>query len=299
MTNKLSIRFFKDREVRAIWNDDESNWYFSVLDIIGAINEQDDYQKNRNYWKYLKTKIQKESSELVSGTNQLNGVINRMKLKAADGKSYLTDVVDQAGVDLLAKKIPNNKANEFLDWFTYSDNSIDGQSRKKAYSLWESNLIAENEVGTVKALQKIHAFLFGGLYDFAGKIRTKTISKGGTLFCRAEYLPQNLGIIEQMPQTTFDEIVDKYVEMNMAHPFMEGNGRSTRIWLDIIFKQSLKQCVDWSKIDKKAYLNAMHASTTDSKPIKSLLKQALTNQITDRELFMKGIDYSYYYEQEE
>ncbi len=299
MTNKLSIRFFKDREVRAIWNDDESKWYFSVLDIIGAINEQDDYQKNRNYWKYLKTKIRKESSELVSGANQLNGAINRMKLKAADGKSYLTDVVDQAGVELLAKKIPNNRANEFLDWFTYSDNSIDGQSRKKAYSLWESNLIAENEVGTVKALQKIHAFLFGGLYDFAGKIRTKTISKGGTLFCRAEYLPQNLEIIEQMPQTTFDEIVDKYVEMNMAHPFMEGNGRSTRIWLDIIFKQSLKQCVDWSKIDKKAYLNAMHASTTDSKPIKSLLKQALTNQITDRELFMKGIDYSYYYEQEE
>ena len=306
MTNKLSIRFFKDREVRAIWNDDESKWYFSVLDIIGAINEQDDYQKNRNYWKYLKTKIRKESSELVSGANQLNGVINRMKLKAADGKSYLTDVVDQAGVELLAKKIPNNRANEFLDWFTYSDNSIDGQSRKKAYSLWENNLIAENEVrseerrvGTVKALQKIHAFLFGGLYDFAGKIRTKTISKGGTLFCRAEYLPQNLEIIEQMPQTTFDEIVDKYVEMNMAHPFMEGNGRSTRIWLDIIFKQSLKQCVDWSKINKKAYLNAVHASTTNSKPIKSLLKQALTNQITDRELFMKGIDYSYYYEQEE
>lgn len=299
MTNKLSIRFFKDREVRAIWNDDESKWYFSVLDIIGAINEQDDYQKNRNYWKYLKTKIRKESSELVSGANQLNGVINRMKLKAADGKSYLTDVVDQAGVELLAKKIPNNRANEFLDWFTYSDNSIDGQSRKKAYSLWKNNLIAENEVGTVKALQKIHAFLFGGLYDFAGKIRTKTISKGGTLFCRAEYLPQNLEIIEQMPQTTFDEIVDKYVEMNMAHPFMEGNGRSTRIWLDIIFKHSLKQCVDWSKIDKKAYLNAMHASTTDSKPIKSLLKQALTDQIADRELFMKGIDYSYYYEQEE
>lgn len=299
MTNKLSIRFFKDREVRAIWNDDESKWYFSVLDIIGAINEQDDYQKNRNYWKYLKTKIRKESSELVSGANQLNGVINRMKLKAADGKSYLTDVVDQAGVELLAKKIPNNRANEFLDWFTYSDNSIDGQSRKKVYSLWENNLIAENEVGTVKALQKIHAFLFGGLYDFAGKIRTKTISKGGTLFCRAEYLPQNLKIIERMPQKTFDEIVDKYVEMNMAHPFMESNGRSTRIWLDIIFKHSLKQCVDWSKINKKAYLNAMHASTTNSKPIKSLLKQALTNQITDRELFMKGIDYSYYYEQEE
>ena len=111
--------------------------------------------------------------------------------------------------------------------------------------------------GTVKALQQIHAYLFGGLYDFAGKIRTKTISKGNTLFCLAEYLQQNLKTIEQMPETTFDEIVDKYVEMNVAHPFMEGNGRSTRIWLDLIFKKRLGLCVDWSKIGKRDYLDAM------------------------------------------
>ncbi len=292
MANKKSIRFFKDREVRAVWSDAESKWYFSATDVVRAINNESDYVKAGNYWRWLKKKLNADGIQLVSDTHDF-------KFQAPDGKQRKADVLDAEGVQLLAKHYPNSRANEFLDWFTYSDNSIDGQSRKKAYSLWESNLIAENEVGTVKALQKIHAFLFGGLYDFAGKIRTKTISKGGTLFCRAEYLPQNLEIIEQMPQTTFDEIVDKYVEMNMAHPFMEGNGRSTRIWLDIIFKQFLKQCVDWSKIDKKAYLNAMHASTTDSKPIKSLLKQALTNQITDRELFMKGIDYSYYYEQEE
>lgn len=292
MANKKSIRFFKDREVRAVWSDVESKWYFSATDVVRAINNESDYVKAGNYWRWLKKKLNADGIQLVSDTHDF-------KFQAPDGKQRKADVLDAEGVQLLAKHYPNSRANEFLDWFTYSDNSIDGQSRKKAYSLWESNLIAENEVGTVKALQKIHAFLFGGLYDFAGKIRTKTISKGGTLFCRAEYLPQNLEIIEQMPQTTFDEIVDKYVEMNMAHPFMEGNGRSTRIWLDIIFKQSLKQCVDWSKIDKKAYLNAMHASTTDSKPIKSLLKQALTDQITDRELFMKGIDYSYYYEQEE
>ena len=292
MANKKSIRFFKDREVRAVWSDAESKWYFSATDVVRAINNESDYVKAGNYWRWLKKKLNADGIQLVSDTHDF-------KFQAPDGKQRKADVLDAEGVQLLAKHYPNSRANEFLDWFTYSDNSIDGQSRKKAYSLWESNLIAENEVGTVKALQKIHAFLFGGLYDFAGKIRTKTISKGGTLFCRAEYLPQNLEIIEQMPQTTFDEIVDKYVEMNMAHPFMEGNGRSTRIWLDIIFKQSLKQCVDWSKIDKKAYLNAMHASTTDSKPIKSLLKQALTNQIADRELFMKGIDYSYYYEQEE
>ena len=292
MANKKSIRFFKDREVRAVWSDAESKWYFSATDVVRAINNESDYVKAGNYWRWLKKKLNADGIQLVSDTHDF-------KFQAPDGKQRKADVLDAEGVQLLAKHYPNSRANEFLDWFTYSDNSIDGQSRKKAYSLWESNLIAENEVGTVKALQKIHAFLFGGLYDFAGKIRTKTISKGGTLFCRAEYLPQNLEIIEQMPQTTFDEIVEKYVEMNMAHPFMEGNGRSTRVWLDIIFKQSLKQCVDWSKIDKKAYLNAMHASTTDSKPIKSLLKQALTNQITDRELFMKGIDYSYYYEQEE
>ncbi len=290
MSQKISIRFYKDRKVRAVWSEEQNKWFFSVLDIIGAINEQDDYQKNRNYWKYLKAKLRKEQSEVVSATTQL-------KLMAADGKRYLSDAIDQVGVELLAKSIHNSKAMEFLDWFTFSDNSIDGQSRKKAYTFWESNVIADEEIGTVKALQKIHAYIFGGLYDFAGQIRTKTIWKDGTLFCRAEYLKHSLEQIEQMPETTFDEIVDKYVEMNIAHPFMEGNGRSTRIWLDLIFKKNLKQCVDWSKIDKKAYLKAMHASTTDAKHIKALLKGALTDRIDDREIFMKGIDYSYYYEQ--
>ena len=287
---KVSIRFYKDSKVRGVWSEELNKWFFSVLDIIGAINEQEDYRKNRNYWKYLKAKLKKEQSELVSATTQL-------KLLAADGKRYKSDAVDHEGVIALAKAIPNNKATAFLDWFTFSDNSIDGQSRKKAYTFWESNIIADEEVGTVKALQKIHAYIFGGLYDFAGQIRTKTIWKDGTLFCRAEYLKESLAQIEQMPQSTFDEIVDKYVEMNIAHPFMEGNGRSTRIWLDMIFKQSLHQCVDWSKIDKNAYLQAMRKSPVDDTEIRELLRNALTDKINDRELFMKGIDYSYYYEQ--
>ena len=288
--SKISIRFYKDRKVRAVWDEDRNQWWFSVLDIVGAVNEQDDHEKNRNYWKYLKAKLKKENSELVSATTQL-------KLTASDGKKYKTDVISQAGVEELAKAIPNNQATAFLSWFTYSDNSIDGKSRKKAYTLWESNLVADKDVGTVKALQQIHAYLFGGLYDFAGQIRTKTIWKDGTLFCRAEYLMKNLSIIEAMPETTFDEIVNKYVEMNVAHPFMEGNGRSTRIWLDEIFKKRLGKCVDWSKIDKKAYLTAMKQSTTDARSIKSLLQGAMTDRIDDREIFMKGIDYSYYYEQ--
>lgn len=290
--SKISFRFYKDHEVRAIWDEELSKWWFSVLDVVGAINDQADYQKNRNYWKYLKTKLRKEGNELVSVTNQL-------KLTAADGKRYNTDVLDAEGITLLAKYTNNQRAMDFLDWFTYSDNTIDGQSRKKAYAFWESNLVADKDVGKVKSLQQIHAYLFGGLYDFAGKIRTKTISKGNTIFCLAEHLHQYLQTVENMPDTTFDEIVDKYVEMNMAHPFMEGNGRSTRIWLDLILKKRLGRCVDWSKIGKRDYLNAMIESEKDSGMIRALLAQALTDRIDDREIFMKGIDYSYYYEQED
>ena len=290
--DKVSIRFYKDHEVRAVWSEEDNKWFFSVLDVIGAINEQPDYAKTRNYWKYLKTKLKADKNEVVSATNQL-------KLLAPDGKRRLTDVLDSEGVSALAKVIPNQKATAFLDWFVYSDSSIDGQSKKKAYTLVESGLLDSLKPGTIECLQQIHAYLFGGLYDFAGQIRQKTIWKDGTLFCRAEYLMKNLSIIEAMPETTFDEIVNKYVEMNVAHPFMEGNGRSTRIWLDLMFKKRLKLCVDWSKIDKKEYLAAMRQSTTDARAIKALLKGAMTDKIDDREIFMKGIDYSYYYEQED
>lgn len=290
--HKKSIRFFNDREVRAVWDEEHSKWWFSVLDIIAAINEQDDYQKTRNYWKYLKTKLRKENSQLVSATNQL-------KLKASDGKSYKTDTFDAEGITLLAKHINNTKATNFLDWFLYSDNTIDGQSKKKAYQLFESGILQTAEPGSIKCLQQIHAYLFGGLYDFAGQIRTKNISKGGFTFANCMHFPETLQTIERMPETTFDEIMDKYVEMNVAHPFIEGNGRSTRIWLDLMLKRSLKRCVDWSQIDKNEYLSAMSESVSDSTHIKSLVKPALTTKIDDREMFMKGIDYSYYYEEKE
>jgi cell filamentation protein len=289
MGNKISFRFYKDHEVRAIWDEENSRWWFSVVDIIGAITES---PNPRKYWSVLKTRLKKSNAELTTRCSQL-------KLISSDGKKYATDCFSQDDIIELVKVIPSKKSTDFLDWFTYSDNTIDGRSRKKAYTLWESNLVADKDVGKVKSLQQIHAYLFGGLYDFAGKIRTKTISKGNTLFCLVEYLHQNLRTIEQMPETTFDEIVDKYVEMNVAHPFMEGNGRSTRIWLDLIFKKRLKMCVDWSKIDKREYLDAMIESHLDSTRIRALLQQALTDRIDDRELFMKGIDYSYYYEQED
>ncbi len=292
MSNKKSIRFFNDHEVRAAWDEKNSKWWFSATDIVRAINDEEDYKKCRNYWKYLKGKMAKEGIQLVSVTNQF-------KFQAPDGKQRAADALDADAVQTLAKHYPNNRANAFLNWFVYSDNTIDGQSKKKAYTLAESGILDSMNPGTVKCLQQIHAYLFGGLYDFAGKIRTKTIAKGNTLFCLAEHLHSYLKTVEAMPETTFDEIVDKYVEMNAAHPFMEGNGRSTRIWLDMIFKKRMKMCVDWSKIDKRDHLDAMIASQTDSSRIRELLKGALTDRIDDREIFMKGIDYSYYYEQED
>ncbi len=289
---KISIRFFDDREVRAVWDEAGMKWWFSVLDIVGVLNAQDNYAKNRNYWKYLKTKLRNEGNEVVSVTNHL-------KLLAPDGKRRLTDVLDNAGVIALAKNFPNNKASRFIEWFTNSDESIDGKSRSKAYALFESSLIDSIEVGTMKGLQQIHAYLFGGLYDFAGQIRTVNIAKAGFQFAMAQYLGQTLVDVERMPENSFDNIIDKYVEMNVAHPFREGNGRATRIWLDLILKKNLQLCIDWSQIDKRKYLEAMTRSVSDPTSIKDLLRSALTDKINDRDTFMKGVDYSYYYEQED
>ncbi|MCB0513847.1 MAG: Fic family protein [Bacteroidetes bacterium] len=288
---KISIRFFQDQEVRAVWDEQNAKWWFSVLDIVAVLNNKEDYNKTRNYWKYLKAKLKKENNEVVSATTQL-------KIFAPDGKKRLTDMLDSQGVTVLAKHFPNNRATNFLDWFLYSDTSIDGQSKKKAYTLFESNLINEFEIGTTKGLQQIHAFLFGGLYDFAGKIREKSISKGGYQFVYAQHLKESLQRIEVMPQDTLEEIIVKYAEMNKTHPFMEGNGRSTRIWLDLLLKKQLKKCVDWSKITKENYMNAMIISTVDYTVLLQLITKALTNKIKDREIYMKGIDYSYYYEED-
>ncbi|MBR6283680.1 MAG: Fic family protein [Muribaculaceae bacterium] len=290
MPQKISVRFYNNREVRAIWDNENSKWWFSVLDVIGAINEQDNYTRTRNYWKYLKTKLRKQKNEVVSVTNQL-------KLIAPDGKRRMTDVLDYAGVMLLAENIPNVNATRFVHWFASDSESIDGKSREKAYALWESGLMDSVEIGTTRGLQQIHAYLFGGLYDFAGQIRNVTISKGDFTFCRAEYLHQALREIDRMADDTFDEIVLKYVEMNVAHPFMEGNGRSTRLWLDLLMKNRIGRCVDWSLIAKNDYLNAMIWSATDPTMLRTLLHNALSDKIDDRETFMKGIDYSYYYEQ--
>lgn len=186
---------------------------------------------------------------------------------------------------------------EVPEWLNYGNNSLDRKSHTKAYGLYESGLLNSMEPGTLKCLQQIHAYIFGGLYDFAGQVRTKNISKGGFTFANCMHFPDTLQVIERMAETTFDEIMDKYVEMNIAHPFMEGNGRSTRIWLDLMLKRSLRRCVDWSRIDKNEYLAAMRESVADSTHVKRLVESALTPLINDREMFMKGIDYSYYYEQ--
>ena len=176
-------------------------------------------------------------------------------------------------------------------------NNIDTQSLKKAYQLFETNTIDSFEVGTLKGLQQIHQYLFTDLYDFAGKIREVNISKGGFRFANALYLKEILGKIETMPENTFEEIISKYVEMNIDHPFEEGNGRSMRIWLDMILKKQLKKVVNWQNVDKTLYFQAMERSPINDLELRTLLSENLTEEVNNREIILKGIEQSYYYEE--
>ena len=282
---KTSIRFFEDIPVRAVWDDESSKWWFCAMDIAEALTKS---KNPRSYWN--KTKSRKP---------ELSTICRQLKLKARDGKFYNTDVVDESGLNTVIALIPSKNADVFAKWMKNMETSLEEKSKQKAYELFESGFIDNVEVGTVKGLQQIHAYICGGLYDFAGQIRTVNISKGGFAFANAQFLPQTLESIGKMPSESFEDIVGKYVEMNVAHPFREGNGRSTRIWLDLILKSKLKKCVDWSKIDKTDYLSAMRESVNDARKIHDLLRSALTDDINDREIIMKGIDYSYYYETEE
>ncbi len=283
MSLKTSIRFFEDIPVKAVWDSDTSKWWFSATDIAEALTKS---KNPRVYWATIKRR-----------NPQLIAICKQLKLTAADGKKYLTDVVDDEGVNTVIALIPSKKSLVFEKWLKGMGTSIDEKSKQKAYELFESGLINEIEVGTVKGLQQIHSYIFGGLYDFAGQIRGLNIAKGGFAFAPAMFLKNNLEVIEKMPEDNLENIVKKYVEMNVAHPFMEGNGRSTRIWLDLILKKNLKKCTDWSQIDKKEYLTAMQESPTTHIHIFKLIESALTDDINNREIFMKGIDYSYYYEQ--
>lgn len=281
---KTSIRFFDSVPVRSVWDEDTSHWWLCAVDVIEALSLS---SSPRIYWATLKRR-----------NPQLIAICKQLKLMAKDGKKYMTDVIDDNGLNLLIAMIPSKKSDVFLKWIQTKGTSIDEQSKKKAYELFESGIINDIEVGSIKGLQQIHAYLFGGLYDFAGEIRKLNISKGGFVFASVGYLDKTLATIEKMPEKSVEQIVRKYARMNVAHPFMEGNGRATRIWLDLILKKNLSKCVDWSQIDKTQYLEAMKKSVVDDSDILTLIKNALIDKITDREIFMKGIDYSYYYEEE-
>ena len=280
---KHSTRYFNKQPVRAIWEKDQTQWWYSVVDLTRILLGS---QEPRKYWNIFKDR----NPELSSFCRQL-------KLYASDGKKYASDVINEEGIRLFVTLISNKHKKDILNWLNGMLDPIDEQSKQKAYELYNTDLIQMDEVGKVISLQKIHGYLFEGLYPFAGKIRTKNISKDGFVFANSNFLPQILKSLDEMPDVTFDDIVRKYVDMNIAHPFMEGNGRATRIWLDLILKKQLKQCIDWSKIEKKKYFEAMIKSPVDASIIRKLLFSALTNDLHNRELFLKGIDTSYYYEE--
>ena len=284
MAEKTSIRYFNKKPVRSRWDEESSSWLVCAIDLIAAVVVET--SNPRIYWYTIKTR----NSELLANCKQL-------KMTASDGKAYDTDCLSIKDLDVLLDILPRKRRSILKEWLKGNNEPLDEQSKKKAYDLINSGVIHDIEVGTTRGLQQIHSYLFDGLYDFAGKIRNKNISKDGFMFANALHLQSILNDIDKMPENTIEQIVDKYVEMNIAHPFMEGNGRATRIWLDQILIRSLKKCVDWLKIDKKEYLDAMSISPSSSKQIFMLIKNALTSYFENRELIIKGIDYSHYYEE--
>ena len=243
MIQKTSIRFFNKTAVRAVWDSSDSSWLYSAVDVVAALVGS---KNPRVYWNTLKTR-----------NPQLSTFCRQLKLTAADGKQYATDCLTQKGVDSVLLVLPGKYRIGFADWIEGMASPLDERSKQRAYELWDSPILDSELVGTVEGLRQVHAFLFDGLYDFAGRIRTKNISKGGFQFANCAFFGDILPSIEALPDSTAEQIVDKYVEMNIAHPFMEGNGRATRIWLDMLLKRRLGKCVDWRLVGKKEYLAAM------------------------------------------
>ena len=283
MEVKTSVRYYNNTPVRSRWDELNKKWWYSAVDIVfittGSTN-------SRRYWNTYKSRH-----------TEVSTICGQLKMKASDGKYYLTDVLDENGINILLMDISGTNKQEIVKWVKGLASPLDEESRARAYELYSNNYLNNISIGTIDGLIKIHKYLFEGIFPFAGKIRSKNISKGGFIFANCMYLPTILSDIEKMKEDTIEDIVKKYVEMNIAHPFMEGNGRATRIWIDLIIRKSLKKSIDWSKIDKKDYLMAMEESTTNITHIYELIKRALTDDIDNHELFMKGIDYSYYYEE--
>jgi len=292
MTEKEGMDIiFRNKSVRSAWDAEGLRWLYSAADMISVLTDQKDKQTARKYWNKLKQRLKTEGNESVTNCHQL-------KLPAPDGKMHLTDMMDTRQILSLIRLVPGKNAERFKQWLDNNEQSIiDEESKQKAKELFDTGIIDKIETGTVNSLAMIHKYLFGGLYPFAEQIREQNISKGGFKFANAQFLQENLAKIERMPESVFEDIVAKYIEMNIAHPFMEGNGRSMRIWLDLMLKKNLGKCIDWQRINKYDYLSAMEKSVVTVKDIEKLLFGALTDNVNDREMFMKGIDHSYYYEE--
>ncbi len=277
-----SLRFFEDVKVRGIWNEEDSKWWFYAVDIVEALTK---CEKPRVRWGQLKRTVP-----------AITHHCKPIKIKE-NGKTLTTELINPSGVNGLMVLLATPYREDFVYWFSNIDRSLSELSKQQAYELFESGAVWNYEVGTAAGLKLIHAYLFGGLLDDAGEIRTEDLVKGGYLFAMHENLKKLLIQNDKMPERTFEEIAAKYVRMNLIHPFKQGNGRSMRIWLDLMLKKNLGQCVDWSRVDKRAYLAAMKKSSSDPEDAYALLKEALTDKFEDPEFFLRGIDYSYYFDE--
>jgi len=270
--------------IESIYIENEEMFYYSIPSIIKHLVQTKD---EKLYWRVFKKRIKDK---------KILNDIKQFKTMAIDKKLRITDFCTLLTLFKLANLLKSDKSKDIL---LNKYKIIDSESERKAKLLFNSKEFNNFKNISHKHLLWIHKFIFGGMYEFAGMIRQTNISKGGFKFANALFLTKNLENNDNIDSDTFDEIIKRYIDMNIIHPFQEGNGRSTRIWLDLILKTKLKKCVNWQKVDKSKYLEAMKASIYDEKPIINLLQQSLTSDINNREVFFKGLEQSYYYETEE
>lgn len=283
MKAKTLIRYFDETPIRCRWEKNKNEWFYAVMDVIETLVKPAYPRKYWNTFKHRRPELLKK--------------IKEMKLTSSDDKKYSTDVVGGEGVDYLLSYLSCSKKEEFSRWAKSLTNPLDEESRIKAYSLFDNGLLDEAEVGTFAGLQKIHAYLFDELYPYAGKLREENLPKGDKKLVDYKKLPETLKKIDEMPEGTLDEIIEKYIQMNEAHPFFDGNGVAMRIWLNQIFKKELNKIIDWSRIDKQDYLKAMQEK--DVAELDNLFFFAFAYGTDSKEVFIRGIDYSYYFEEKE
>lgn len=282
MKASCPVKILNGKTVRIVWSEPASTFLYSATDLVLAFANS---KNPRIYWNAIKRRHP-----------EIRKYCSQAKLLAADEKQYKSDVLTCDGINELVLILKHPNRRYLIDWIRGSNEPVNEQAKKRAYDLFGTNILKTDEIGTFIGLRKIHAYLFDGLYKNVGRVRTKNVVKNGVEYANYTFLKQILTHIDSMSSNTFDEIVEKYVEMNIAYPFLDGCEQSMRIWLDQMLKNKLEKCINWAKVKREDYLEAMKESPYNDSQIKKVLKRAISIKILDKNVYQTGLDSSFFYE---